>query len=94
MLNYFLVTDAQFLLCWMLFVTIAPDIEKLIPFCSINMGWEASDTRRMLEPIVERLEKGMRQTRLDMFMNYKDNIQFANVKSKRLRDVLKKSRKD
>lgn len=78
----------------MLFVNIAPDIEKLIPFCSIKMGWEASDTRRMLEPIVERLEKGMRQTRLDIFMNYKDNIQFANVKSKRLRDVLKKSRKD
>jgi len=72
----------------------SPDVERLMSFCSLNMGWEASDTRRMLEPIVERLELGMRQTRLDIFMNYKDNIQFANIKSKRLRNVLQDKQRD
>lgn len=65
-----------------------PDINKLINFCSQKMGWEASDTSRMLEPLSNRLKEGMRQTRLDMFMDYSDNIQFANVRSKRLRSVL------
>lgn len=65
-----------------------PDIDKLINFCSQKMGWEASDTSRMLEPLSNRLKEGMRQTRLDMFMDYSDNIQFANVRSKRLRSVL------
>jgi DNA excision repair protein ERCC-5 len=72
-----------------------PDIENLMLFCSKHIGWEPSETRRMLQPIVQKLERSsMRQTRLDTFMTYSDNIQFANVRSKRLRSVLKGVQKD
>ena len=71
-----------------------PDVDKLVKFCTRNMGWEASETKRMLDPIMRRLECGMRQTRLDTFMSYSDNIQFANVRSKRLRSVFRDVQKD
>jgi DNA excision repair protein ERCC-5 len=66
-----------------------PDVDKLATFCARNMGWEAADARRMLDPVMERLESGLKQTRLDTFMDYSDNIQFASVRSKRLRSVFK-----
>jgi hypothetical protein len=34
-------------------------------------------------------KKGLRQTRIDSYMKYEDSIKFANVRSKRLRDVLR-----
>ena len=71
-----------------------PDADELVKFCTRNMGWEASETRRILDPIVKRAEGGMRQTRLDSFMRYSDNIQFADVRSKRLRSVFEGVRKD
>ena len=71
-----------------------PDVDQLVKFCTRNMGWEASETRRMLDPIGKRLEGGMRQTRLDTFMRYSDNIQFANVRSKRLRTVFEGVQKE
>jgi DNA excision repair protein ERCC-5 len=36
----------------------APDVDKLVKFCTRNMGWEAAETRRMLDPITKRLESG------------------------------------
>jgi hypothetical protein len=33
-------------------------------------------------------QSGLRQTRIDSFMKYEDSIKFADVRSKRLRDVL------
>lgn len=71
-----------------------PDADELVKFCTRNMGWEASETRRILDPIIKRAEGGMRQTRLDTFMRYSDNIQFADVRSKRLRTVFEGVRKD
>ena len=41
-----------------------------------------------MDPVVKELGKGLRQTRIDSFMRYEDSIKFADVRSKRLRDVL------
>jgi DNA excision repair protein ERCC-5 len=71
-----------------------PDVDNLVHFCARNIGWEASETKRMLDPIMKRLQNGMRQTRLDVFMNYSDNIQFADIRSKRLQSVFKDIQKD
>lgn len=57
-------------------------------FCSRHIGWPAEDTRKMLEPVVNRTGQRYRQTRLNSFMRYEDGIKFADVKSKRLRAVL------
>lgn len=67
-----------------------PDVEGLVAFCSRHMGWPEEQTRKTLEPVVLRAESGerYRQTRLDSFMRYEDSIKFADVKSKRLREVL------
>lgn len=65
-----------------------PDLEKLLVFCQRNMGWEQDDTKKLLEPVLQRLEGSSRQTRLEsFFMKYEDSIKFAKVKSKRLREV-------
>lgn len=72
-----------------IFGFIAPDIEKIIVFCSKNIGWTPDDTKRFLEPVIQsRNNKGLRQTRIDSFMRYEDGIKFADIRSKRLRDVL------
>ena len=43
----------------------------------------------LVNPVLERMNAGMRQTRIEsFFMKYDDNIKFANVRSKRLREVL------
>ena len=66
-----------------------PDLDGLVEFCRRNMGWEVGDTKAIIQPILDRTNTGMRQTRIEsFFMKYEDNIKFANVKSKRLRDVL------
>ena len=66
------------------------DVEGLVEFCSRHIGWPEEETRRILEPVVQRNENGerYRQTRLDSFMRYEDGIKFADVKSKRLRTTL------
>ena len=71
-------------------VYIAPDIEKIILFCNKHIGWAPDDTKRFLEPVIQsrNSKKGLRQTRIDSFMRYEDGIKFADVRSKRLRDVL------
>jgi len=65
-----------------------PDVEKLISFCNRTMGWRSDDTKRYLDPVIQKSQGRYRQTRIDSFMKYGDNIKFADVRSKRLRDVL------
>jgi len=72
-----------------------PDLDRLLLFCQRNMGWEHNETRKLLEPVIQRLEDSSRQTRLEsFFMRYEDDIKFANVKSKRLRAVFEDIQKD
>ena len=65
-----------------------PDFENLINFCGRNIGWSAEEAMKLLDPILSTMKTGYRQTRLDSFMKYDDGIKFADIKSKRLRDVL------
>ena len=72
-----------------------PDLERLVVFCNRHMGWSPDETSKMVSPVVERVENGsMRQTRIDSFMRYEDGIKFADVRSKRLREVLHDVRKE
>lgn len=75
--------------CFFLF-SVAPDVEKIIVFCNKHIGWAPDDTKRFLEPVIQSRnnKKGLRQTRIDSYMRYEDGIKFADVRSKRLRDVL------
>lgn len=53
------------------------------------MGWSPEETKQTLDPVIQKITtKGYRQTRIDSFMSYEDSIKFADVRSKRLRDVL------
>eukprot|EP00526_Cylindrotheca_closterium_P003118 CAMPEP_0113639228 /NCGR_PEP_ID=MMETSP0017_2-20120614/20573_1 /TAXON_ID=2856 /ORGANISM="Cylindrotheca closterium" /LENGTH=1563 /DNA_ID=CAMNT_0000550419 /DNA_START=18 /DNA_END=4706 /DNA_ORIENTATION=- /assembly_acc=CAM_ASM_000147 len=67
-----------------------PDLDGLVSFCTRNIGWTPAETKALLKPVLKRIaESGsMRQTRLDTFMRYEDGIKFADVRSKRLREVL------
>jgi DNA excision repair protein ERCC-5 len=67
-----------------------PDLDKLVVFLNRHAGWNPEETRRLLEPVVKKMEDGSgRQTRIDSFMmRYEDAHKFANVRSKRLREVL------
>ena len=63
-----------------------PDIEQLRDFLSRKVGWNSNETDRAVLPVLSRT----RQTRLDgYFMRIEDEIKFADVKSKRLREVWK-----
>ena len=65
-----------------------PDIEALRVFCLKKMGWEVSETDRAIIPVLNEMNKGTRQTRVDSyFMRLEDNIKFADIKSKRLKEV-------
>jgi DNA excision repair protein ERCC-5 len=77
------------------FTWAVPDMERLILFCNKHVGWPADETRKMIQPVIEKIEQGrsMHQTRIDSFMRYEDGIQFANVRSKRLREVLENVKK-
>jgi DNA excision repair protein ERCC-5 len=67
-----------------------PDLDGLVSFCTRNIGWTPAETKALLKPVLKRIEEtgSMRQTRLDTFMRYEDGIKFADVRSKRLREVL------
>lgn len=67
-----------------------PNVEGLVEFCHRQMGWSAEETKRLVVPVVEKMErdKGMHQTRMDHFMTYDDGIKFAAIRSQRLKDVL------
>lgn len=73
-----------------------PNEDGLMDFCARNIGWTASETKRVLKPVLDRLQESdkMRQTRLDTFMRYEDGIKFADVRSKRLREVLESVQAD
>ena len=65
-----------------------PDIDSMRNFCFNKMGWETSETDRAIVPVMNEMRNGLRQTRLDgYFMRSEDNIKFADVRSKRLREV-------
>lgn len=66
-----------------------PDVENLLIFCSRYLGWRPEETNQLLDPVLTKIQSGYRQTRLDSFMTYQDGIKFADVRSKRLRDILK-----
>jgi len=70
-----------------------PDVENLIKFCGRYIGWTAEETNKWLAPVVEKINTGYRQTRIDSYMRYEDSITFADVRSKRLRGVLQKNRR-
>ena len=72
-----------------------PDLDRLLVFCERNMGWDPSETRKLLDPVIERLADTSRQTRLEShFMTVGQDIRFATVKSKRLREVFQGIQKD
>lgn len=65
-----------------------PDVDTLRTFCLKKMGWEASETDRAILPVLNEMKNRSRQTRLDgYFMRLEDNIKFADVKSKRLKEA-------
>ena len=67
-----------------------PDFDGLLNFCRRNVGWTTEETSALLNPVLKRLQESgsTRQTRIDSFMRYEDGIKFADIRSKRLRDVL------
>ena len=66
-----------------------PDLDGLVDFCYKHMGWSADETNRAVVPVIQKMEESsLRQTRIDSFMRYEDGIKFANIRSKRLRNVL------
>ena len=71
-----------------------PDHENIRSFCLRKIGWEAMEVDRALLPVLEKLNSGSRQTRLDgYFMRYEDNhIVSHHIKSKRLREVFESSK--
>lgn len=68
-----------------------PDIDQLRSFLSRKLGWDSNETDKAVLPVLSRT----RQTRLDgYFMRIEDEIKFADVKSKRLREVWKMDSQD
>jgi len=66
-----------------------PHLDHIKTFCSKKIGWDYVETERVVAPVIKQMTSGPRQTRLDGYlMHYEDNIKFAKVKSKRLREVL------
>lgn len=67
-----------------------PDMDRLVLFCSKFVGWPPEETKSMIKPVIEKVENGkaMHQTRMDSYMRYEDGHKFANIRSKRLREVL------
>ena len=66
-----------------------PDLNGLQVFCKKYMGWPVEETKKVIDPVIARLNEGtMRQTRIDSFMRYEDGITFASIRSKRLQNVL------
>lgn len=66
-----------------------PDLDGLINFSQKYMGLTSEEISKAVLPVIQKMEESsMRQTRIDSFMRYEDGIKFANVRSKRLRDVL------
>lgn len=66
-----------------------PNLDGLQQYCAETLGWDQEQTDRVVNPVLEVLENGSKQTRLESyFMRYEDDITFAKVKSKRLKAVL------
>ena len=68
-------------------------MDRLIIFLNKHAGWSSDETRKLIQPVADKIATGgvMHQTRIESFMRYEDSIRFADIRSKRLRDVLSKS---
>ena len=71
-----------------------PKVNDLVAFCSRTIGWDPTETQRLLDPVVNVQNSQYRQMRLDSFMSYGDGIKFADVRSERLREVLRRKNGD
>ncbi|CAB9502387.1 XP-G cells homolog [Seminavis robusta] len=70
-----------------------PDMDGILKFLTKHAGWVPEETRRVLAPVVERVEgKRSYQPRIDSYMTYERGIKFADVRSKRLRKVFESVR--
>lgn len=70
-----------------------PDMDRLILFLNKHVGWSAEETQKLVQPVLDKLSRGsMHQTRIESFMRFEDSIRFADVRSKRLREVLNKAK--
>jgi len=65
-----------------------PDLERMQIFCNKQIGWPVDETKRYMEPVIEKVQSKSRQTRIDSFMRYEHGIKFADIRSRRLRHVL------
>ncbi|TDH68321.1 hypothetical protein CCR75_004503 [Bremia lactucae] len=69
----------------------APDMDALRKYCAQAFGWDAAKSDGVLKPLEEKARKdgGHIQTRLDRFFtSYKDQVHYAQIKSKRLRSAV------
>jgi DNA excision repair protein ERCC-5 len=71
-----------------------PDMDRLIIFMNKHAGWNPEETRKLIQPVIDKISssRSMHQTRMESFMRFEDSIRFADVRSKRLRDVLSKAK--
>ena len=67
-----------------------PDLDGARVFCHKLIGWRHEETDKVIVPVLKEMAKTSRQTKLESyFMSYRDNIKFADVRSKRLQKVMK-----
>jgi len=71
-----------------------PDLDRLRVYLARKLGWLVSETDEHLLPMLKRMGETVGiQRRLDSyFLSYKDNVTFAKIKSKRLREAVKELR--
>jgi len=72
-----------------------PCFESLLRFCYRKIGLSKDQTLQMIGPLMNHISRKQRtnQTRIDsFFMRYEDDIQFANVRSKRLKEIMQKQK--
>ncbi|CEG45143.1 dna repair [Plasmopara halstedii] len=73
----------------------APDVAALRSFCANAFGWDKQKSDGVLKPLEEKARAAAAdggrhiQTRLDRFFtSYKDQVHYAQIKSKRLRSAV------
>jgi len=66
-----------------------PDVEAISAYCFERASWSYNDVERIVNPAIDKMRKERGQTRIDsFFMTHQDNIKFAVVNSKRLKQVM------
>lgn len=79
----------------------APDVAALHNYCANAFGWDQQKSDGVLKPLEEKTQAALAsggrhiQTRLDRFFtSYKDQVHYAQIKSKRLRSAVLQGNKD